>query len=73
MPSSEQDTTPGAIEEALRDLLRQQYQSEEASAPARVLNLVVVLDREWRGEILNRLEKVGRYHASRSCHVHAQP
>jgi len=30
-----------------------------------VLNLVVVVDREWRGEILNRLERVGRYHPSR--------
>ena len=34
-------------------------------APARVLNLVVIVDREWRGEILNRLERVGRYHPSR--------
>ena len=70
---SEQDTTPGAIEEALRELLRQQYQSEEASAPARVLNLVVVLDREWRGEILNRLENVGRYHASRTILCAVEP
>jgi glucose-6-phosphate dehydrogenase assembly protein OpcA len=31
-----------------------------------VLNLVVVVDREWRGEIMNRLEQVGRYHASRT-------
>ena len=30
-----------------------------------MLNLVVVVDREWRGEILNRLERVGRYHPSR--------
>ena len=34
--------------------------------PARVLNLVVIADREWRGEIQNRLENVGRYHASRT-------
>ena len=26
----------------------------------------MVVDREWRGEILNRLERVGRYHASRT-------
>jgi glucose-6-phosphate dehydrogenase assembly protein OpcA len=70
---SEQDTTPGAIEEALRALLRQQYQSDEAYAPARVLNLVVVLDREWRGEILNRLENVGRYHASRTILCAVEP
>jgi glucose-6-phosphate dehydrogenase assembly protein OpcA len=63
---SAQDTTPSAIEEALRDLLKQRYEAGEACAPARVLNLVVVADREWRGEIQNRLDKVGRYHASRT-------
>ena len=63
---SEQDTTPAAIEEALRDLLQQQYARDNAHAPARVLNLVVVVDRDWRGEIMNRLEQVGRYHASRT-------
>jgi glucose-6-phosphate dehydrogenase assembly protein OpcA len=31
-----------------------------------VLNLIVVVDREWRGEIANRLEQVGRYSASRT-------
>jgi glucose-6-phosphate dehydrogenase assembly protein OpcA len=60
------DTTPSAIEEALRDLLKQRYEAGEACAPARVLNLVVIADREWRGEIQNRLDKVGRYHASRT-------
>jgi hypothetical protein len=62
---SEQDTTPSAIEAALRDLLCEQYARDESWVPARVLNLVVVVDREWRGEILNRLERVGRYHPSR--------
>ncbi len=62
---SEQDTTPGAIEAALRGLLQEQYARDGACSPARVLNLVVVVDREWRGEILNRLERVGRYHPSR--------
>ena len=52
---SAQDTTPSAIEEALRDLLQQQHARDYAHAPARVLNLVVVVDREWRGEIMNRL------------------
>lgn len=63
---SAQDTTPSAIDEALRELLQQQHARDDAHAPARVLNLVVVLDREWRGEIMNRLEGVGRYHASRT-------
>ncbi len=31
-----------------------------------MLNLVVVVDREWKGEVANRLERVGRYHASRT-------
>jgi glucose-6-phosphate dehydrogenase assembly protein OpcA len=31
-----------------------------------VLNLVVVVDRDWKGEIANRLSRVGRYHASRT-------
>jgi glucose-6-phosphate dehydrogenase assembly protein OpcA len=63
---SAEDTTPGDIEEALRHLLQEQHARENAHAPARVLNLVVVVDREWRGEIMNRLEQVGRYHASRT-------
>jgi glucose-6-phosphate dehydrogenase assembly protein OpcA len=60
-----QDTTPGAIAGALIELLKQGRGRGEAFAPARVLNLVVVVDREWRGEILNRIERVGRYHPSR--------
>jgi glucose-6-phosphate dehydrogenase assembly protein OpcA len=63
---SEQDTNPDAIEAALRDLLRRRHAENEAFVPARVLNLVVVVDREWKGEIANRLERVGRYQASRT-------
>jgi glucose-6-phosphate dehydrogenase assembly protein OpcA len=63
---SEQETTPSDVEAALRDLLQEQQAREEGHAPARVLNLVVVVDREWRGEVLNRLERVGRYHPSRT-------
>lgn len=63
---SEQDTNPDAIEAALRTLLRRRHAESENLAPARVLNLVVILDREWKGEISNRLERVGRYHASRT-------
>ncbi len=62
----EQDTTPSSIETALRRLLKEQHELGEGFAPARVLNLVVVVDGEWRGEVLNRLEKVGRYHPSRT-------
>ena len=61
----ERDTTPGAIEAALRELLAERHQEERAFVPARVMNLVVIVDREFRGEIENRLERVGRYHPSR--------
>jgi glucose-6-phosphate dehydrogenase assembly protein OpcA len=62
---AEQNTTPAHIAEALSELLKARQAQGEACAPARVLNLVVIADREWRGEIINRLEKVGRYHPSR--------
>ena len=63
---SERDTTPDKIEAALRELLRERHAANRALAPARVLNLVVIVDREWKGEIANRLDRVGRYHASRT-------
>ena len=63
---SERDTNPDAIEAALREMLRERHAANQALAPARVLNLVVVVDRSWKGEIANRLERVGRYHASRT-------
>ena len=63
---AEQDTTPDAIEAALRELLRQRHAANPSLVPARVLNLVVLADRDWRGEISNRLERVGRYRASRT-------
>jgi glucose-6-phosphate dehydrogenase assembly protein OpcA len=61
-----QDTTPAGIEAALRELLKEQHAKSEAYVPARVLNMVAVVDREWRGEIYNRLDGVGRYIASRT-------
>jgi len=63
---SADDTSPGEIESALRTLLEEQHASSDAYVPARVLNLVAIVDRDWRGEIVNRLERVGRYHPSRT-------
>ncbi len=63
---SAQDTSPGAIEAALRQLLVDFHAENQGYVPARVLNLVCVLDRQWAGEIANRLRGVGRYHASRT-------
>jgi glucose-6-phosphate dehydrogenase assembly protein OpcA len=61
-----EDTTPSAIEAALRSLLQEHHEEDQAFAPARVLNLVAIVDRDWRGEIENRLERVGRFHPSRT-------
>jgi glucose-6-phosphate dehydrogenase assembly protein OpcA len=61
-----EDTTPADIDAALRSLLEEQHVRGEAYAPARVLNMVAVVDASWRGEIMNRLERVGRYHPSRT-------
>jgi hypothetical protein len=62
----ESNTTPDAIANALRRLLHERHAANQALAPARVLNLIVVVDRDWKGEIANRLAQVGRYHASRN-------
>jgi glucose-6-phosphate dehydrogenase assembly protein OpcA len=70
---SERDTTPDAIEAALRELLRTRHASDAAVVPARVLNLIVIVDREWKGEIANRLERAGQYHASRTVLCAVEP
>jgi glucose-6-phosphate dehydrogenase assembly protein OpcA len=62
---SEQDTTPDAIEAALRELLAERHAENGGYVPARVLNMVAFVESEWSGEIANRLRGVGRYHASR--------
>ena len=62
---SERDTTPAKIEAALRQIVTEHHHSDHPFVPARVLNVVVVVDGEFRGEIENRFERVGRYHPSR--------
>jgi glucose-6-phosphate dehydrogenase assembly protein OpcA len=61
----EQDTTPGRIEAALRQLFAARHKEERAYVPARVMNMVVIVEAEFRGEIENRLRRVGRYHPTR--------
>jgi glucose-6-phosphate dehydrogenase assembly protein OpcA len=66
---SARDTTPAEIEEALRTLMVERSDEERVHAPARVLNLVVVIDREWKGEIANRLDRVGRDNPARTIMI----
>src|SRR3954454_12420557 len=66
---SEQDTNPTAIDGALRHLLVEAHTKEHGYVPARVLNVIIVVDRQFKGEIANRLERVGRYHPSRTVLV----
>ncbi|HEX5852926.1 MAG TPA: glucose-6-phosphate dehydrogenase assembly protein OpcA, partial [Solirubrobacteraceae bacterium] len=70
---SEQGTTPDAIEAALRRLLVEVHAENGNYVPARVLNMIAFVDREWSGEIANRLRGVGRYHASRTVVLSYEP
>lgn len=67
----EQDTTPARIDDALRSMLAEIHRGNSLYFPARVLNLVAIVDQQYSGEIANRLRGVGRYHASRTivCQV----
>lgn len=62
---SESDTTPDAIEAALRELLTERHAEHDGVAPARALNMIAFVDQEWAGEIANRMRGLGRSHASR--------
>jgi hypothetical protein len=70
---SERDTTPTAIEAALRELLHQRHAEDAQHVPARVLNLVVVVDAQWSGEVANRLQGVGRFSPSRTVVCAVEP
>jgi glucose-6-phosphate dehydrogenase assembly protein OpcA len=63
---SASSTTPAEIEAALRRLLITCNAETGACVPARVLNLICVVDEEQSGAIAERLLKAGRYHASRT-------
>jgi glucose-6-phosphate dehydrogenase assembly protein OpcA len=69
-----QDTTPPAIEAALRALVTEARTRSESYVPARSLNLVCIVNREFSGEVTNRLRGVGRFAASRTvvCSVSPQ-
>ena len=61
----EQETTPARIDAALRDMVSRRGGEDRTFVPARVMNLVAIVDAEFRGEVENRLERVGRFHPSR--------
>ena len=67
------DTTPDAIEAALRGLLAERHAEDGGFLPARVLNMVAFVESEYSGEIANRLRGVGRYHASRLVVLSYEP
>jgi glucose-6-phosphate dehydrogenase assembly protein OpcA len=69
----DQETAPAKIEAALRRLVSECTVQNQHCVPARTLNLVCVVDREWSGEIANRLRRVGRYHASRTVVCTVEP
>ncbi|PTL60453.1 glucose-6-phosphate dehydrogenase assembly protein OpcA [Paraconexibacter algicola] len=62
----EQDTTPTAIEAAIRQLEHDRVQEHPGYVQSRVLNLVLVVDKDWSGEIANRLRRLGRFQPSRT-------
>ncbi len=70
---SAQATTPGAIEEALRAMLKERHSENASYVPARSLNLVCIVDKQWSGEIANRLRQVGRAHAARTVVCAVEP
>lgn len=69
----DRDTTAAKVEAALRGLLAERHSEMEAFVPARVLNLVVIVDAEFRGEIENRLRRITQYHPSRTIVCAVRP
>jgi glucose-6-phosphate dehydrogenase assembly protein OpcA len=58
-------TTPAAVESALRELLTNRHRRSSSFVPARVLNLVTIVDAAFSGEVENRLERLRESHPSR--------
>ena len=70
---SAEDTTPQAIADALQELLHERHADGTPHAPARVLNLIVIVDARFRGETANKLEHVGHNHPSRTIMCAVEP
>lgn len=68
-----QDTTPTAIDAALRGLMTESRSRSESYVPARSLNLVCIVNKDYSGEVANRLRGVGRLAASRTVVCSVSP
>ena len=66
-------TTPGEIDAALGEMLVERHREHESYVPARTLNLVCIVDKQWSGEIANRLRHVGGNHAARTIVCAVEP
>jgi glucose-6-phosphate dehydrogenase assembly protein OpcA len=54
-------------------MLIQRYTETAGDVPARALNMICIEDKEWSGEIANRLRGVGPSHASRTIACLIEP
>jgi glucose-6-phosphate dehydrogenase assembly protein OpcA len=70
---SARDTNPGDIDAALRSALSKIHHENTGYVPARVLNLICIVDKDYAGEVANRLRRVGRYHPSRTIVCSVEP
>ena len=70
---SAQETTPADIEAALRAMLKERHSENASYVPARSLNLVCIVDKQWSGEVANRLRHVGHAHAARTIVCAVEP
>src|SRR5918911_2565423 len=70
---SAQSTTPADIEAALRAMLKERHSENASYAPARSLTLVCIVDKQWSGEIANRLRHIGHAHAARTIVCAVEP
>lgn len=70
---SAEDTTPGEIEGALLRLMHERWSDGMVQAPARVLNLVVVVEADRRAEVAERLERLGGGNPARTIVVAVEP
>jgi glucose-6-phosphate dehydrogenase assembly protein OpcA len=68
-----QGVTPDDIEGAMRELERERYLLTGGALPARALNLIVIVDAAFEGEIVRRLDAVGRNAPSRTIFLRVAP